>query len=353
MQEIKFIDKPSDGVNKQYNRYEPIMGNDYIVIDWSLGNTCNYSCTYCHPNVYGGSIPWPDVDTAFRFVKHATDHYRSIGKNKIVWNLLGGEPTVWPKFRDFFSKVKEYDPDCIVRVLTNGSRTTSWWKRNTHLFDEVIISWHPERADYVHCTEVLEILQKQGVMTSVQVCMYPPLSQHCLDAAKYFYENAYTTNISVKSLQENIQLDRTFVYDEEFLKEIKQYDGRPKSMDPELRNSTDFEHDMNKIKINRPAYGKMMRFVNTETGASEFIQANDTMSSGRNSWKGWMCNIGIEALSVDEKGMVSSGSSCFPTLSHGNMQDPENIEFPTSGRICEFDWCGCIADVENTKYRVE
>lgn len=352
-QELKFIDKPKDDMNADYNRYEPVMGNDYIMIDWMLGNTCNYSCTYCDPQVYGGSIPWPDVDVAFQFVKRATDHYRSIGKNKIVWNLLGGEPTVWSKFSDFFNRVKEYDPDCIIRVLTNGSRTINWWKRNTHLFDEVIISWHPERADYVHCTEVLNLLQSKGVITSVQVCLYPPLADHCLDAAKYYYENAYTTSIIIKSLQESITSSRTFVYDEDFLNEINQYNGQPRLMDPEYRNSEEFEHELNKYKHNRPAYGKMMRFVNTKTGKTEFIQANDTMAQGRNSWKGWMCNIGTEVLVVDERGRVSSGSSCFLQLSHGYMQDPDNIEFPSTGRVCEYDWCSCVADVEVTKYRVE
>ena len=84
MQEIKFISKSNAQLNSEYNRYEPIMGNDYILIDWGLGNTCNYRCTYCDESSYGGDQPWPEVDTAFNFVKRTTDHYRSIGKQKIV-----------------------------------------------------------------------------------------------------------------------------------------------------------------------------------------------------------------------------------------------------------------------------
>ena len=353
MQEIKFINRADTDSNESYNRYEPIMGNNYIVIDWQLSNVCNYSCTYCHPDVYDGTRPWPELDTAIKFMKLTTDHYRSIGKSKIVWNLLGGEPTVWKNFSKFFNSVKDYDPGCNVRILTNGSRTLNWWKRNANLFDEVIVSWHPERADYVHCTDVLNILYDAGVITSVQVCMYPPLEELCLEAAKYFYENSKCFNVSPKSLQETILDDRTFVYSEEFLKEIKQYQGQPKFLNPELRNSHEFEHELNKFKQSRNTYGKMMRFINTHTGKTEFIQANDTMAQGRNSWKGWMCNIGIETLTVNEFGRVSSGSSCFTKLSHGYISDPDKIEFPIAGRICEFEWCSCIADVETTKYRIE
>lgn len=352
-EEIKFINHADKSLNKDFNRYEPIMGNDYIVIDWMMGNTCNYSCSYCHPTVYGGSIPWPEVDTGMKFVKRATDHYRSIGKNKIVWNLLGGEPTVWKDFSKFFTAVKEYDPDCIVRILTNGSRTLGWWERNKHLFDELIISFHPEKADYKHCTEVANILADAGVIVSIQVCMYPPMAEYCVEAAKYFHEHSRAAGVLAKSLQETLIDERTMLYEDEFLKEIRQYDGEPKALQPELRNSYEFEHALNQKKHNRPAYGKMMRFVNTHNGQQEFMQANDAMSSGRNSWEGWMCNIGTESLKVYENGNVTSGSACFGKLIHGTINDPDNIEFPTAGRVCEYEWCSCIADVEITKWRVE
>lgn len=349
VQEIKFINNSNTSLNEDFNRYDPIMGNDYILIDWMMGNTCNYSCSYCHPTVYDGSLPWPEVETGIKFVKRATDHYRSIGKNKIVWNLLGGEPTVWKDFSKFFTAVKEYDPGCIVRILTNGSRTLGWWERNKHLFDELIISFHPEKADYKHCTEVANILADAGVLVSIQVCMYPPMAEYCVEAMKYFHEHCRASGIMAKSLQETLIDDRTMLYEDEFLKEMRKYDGEPKKLrtaDPRLT------YELNKKKQSRPAYGKMMRFVNTYTGKTEFIQANDTMSSGRNSWRGWMCNIGIETLKVDEQGKVSSGSSCFTNLKHGTIQDPDNIEFPTAGRICEYDWCSCVADVEVTKYKI-
>ena len=348
MEEIKFINKPNTHLNDDYDRYEPTMGNDYMVVDWLLGNTCNYKCSYCSPICNGGYSPWPDVDTAFKFVKRTTDHYKGIGK-RIVWNLLGGEPTVWPKFRDFFSKVKEYDPDCIIRVLTNGSRTISWWERNAHLFDEVIISWHPEQADYVHCCEVSNILVDSGVICSIQVCLYPPLSDKCIDAAKYYYENSKCIHISAKSLQESIVESKTMVYDKEFLDTVMKYDGQPKFW--EEKETDEAIHQENLYKFNRPTFGKMMRFVNSTTGKQEFVQSNELMAHGRNTWKGWMCNIGIEALTVELTGNVSSGSSCFLEVSHGNMKDPDNIVFPTTGLVCEYDWCSCIADVEITKYR--
>ena len=135
---------------------------------------------------HDGSVPWPDVDLTVKFIKRLVDHYRvhAPGK-KILWNMLGGEPTVWPKFNEVFAQAKEYDPNCIVRMLTNGSRTLRYWEKNAKLFDEVIISYHPERADYVHCTEVANILSNAGTQVSIQTCLYPPVIDKSLAACKY------------------------------------------------------------------------------------------------------------------------------------------------------------------------
>ena len=45
--ELKLIKEANTDYLKKYNRYESIMGNNAFQVDWMIGNTCNYACTYC------------------------------------------------------------------------------------------------------------------------------------------------------------------------------------------------------------------------------------------------------------------------------------------------------------------
>ena len=346
MTELKFISKPNIEANTNYNVFESIMGNEYIVIDWTMGNTCNYHCTYCPDWINDGSVGWPELEDFENFIEKCTSHYKSIGK-KLVWNLLGGEPTVWKYFTEACSIIKKYDPDSGIRILTNGSRTLRWWEKNGHFFDEVIISYHPENADYIHCCEVSNILYKHGVNVSIQVCLYPPLFETCLAAAEHYHNNSYSNSILIKALQEVLGSPKTFDYDKEKLAQIEKYSGLPR-----LRKLQDQEEKSIEQKFLRRFYGKMMRFIDTNTGKQEvFDSISELMIDGRNTFKGWHCNIGIDTLNIDMFGNVTSGSSCNHHINHGNVKDVTNINFPTSGLICEYDWCSCLQDVEASKYR--
>tara|TARA_Y100000389_G_scaffold153974_1_gene154360 strand:- start:8483 stop:9553 length:1071 start_codon:yes stop_codon:yes gene_type:complete len=356
MAELKLRMKADTSYHDMYDRYEPIAGNDYIIVDWMMGNTCNYHCTYCDDYFHDGSQPWPEVDVFLKFTKRLTDHYRVVAPGKrILWNLLGGEPTVWPKFEEVFHKMKAYDPNASVRILTNGSRTLRWWEKNANIFDEVIISYHPQSADYKHITEVSNILTDKGTICSIQSAIYPPLIELNYEAAQYYHENSKCIVHNSKALQETLGSDNTFVYPEGAFDKLRQWDGQTKyRQEIDDADENESEHMMTVKKFKRKNFGKQMRYINTKTGKSESFQnANHIMEQGHNSWKGWKCMIGIEALVVNLNGTVTSGNSCFLHLSHGNINKPDEIVFPTDGRICPQTWCSCVSDTEVTKFKVK
>ena len=86
MAELKLIKEANTDYLKKYNRYESIMGNNAFQVDWMIGNTCNYACTYCDDHFHNGSTPYPDVDLTVRFIKKLVDHYRehAPGKKNIM-----------------------------------------------------------------------------------------------------------------------------------------------------------------------------------------------------------------------------------------------------------------------------
>jgi len=337
MQELKLITQPDLSLLNEYKKFELVAEKDYIMIDWNMGNTCNYSCTYCDDHIHNGTFPWADEEVAFNFVKRCTEHYKSMGKD-LLWNLLGGEPTVWNKFTTFFKRVKEYDPDCRIRVLTNGSRTTNWWNKTAPFLDDIIISYHPESADIKHITEVTKVLRDNDVFHTIQVCLYPPFLDKCYEAAKYFHKESQCNAVIVKSLKVTLSSPETFDYDRDYLDSIMEFDGEPiwtlENLDDESRKNI---------------YAKRMFFTDGDKKLEIIGGGNQLMRDGQNSWKGWDCNIGLETLVVTMTGAVTSGSSCNHDCNLGNINDPDNIEFPTKPTVCQWTWCSCIADIETTK----
>ena len=40
----------------------------WFVVNWCLGNICNFSCSYCPDGLHNGSIKWPELETVKKFV---------------------------------------------------------------------------------------------------------------------------------------------------------------------------------------------------------------------------------------------------------------------------------------------
>lgn len=339
MQELRLITEPNLDLQTKFDRFDHVSDNNFVTIDWNMGNTCNYSCTYCDDHIHNGTFPWAEEEVAFDFVKRCTDHYKAMGK-ELLWNLLGGEPTVWSKFTTFFKHVKEYDPECRIRVLTNGSRTTNWWKKTAPFLDDIIISYHPESADIKHINEVSKTLRSENVFHTIQVCLYPPYLDKCYEAAEYFYKNSQCNSVIVKSLKTTLSSPETFDYDEEYLKRVLKFDGEPIWT---IENLSDEQR--------KNPYAKQLFFSNEKEKLYIDGGGNELMRKGQNSWKGWDCNIGIETLVVGMDGRVTSGSSCNHDCNLGSIYKPENIEFPTKPTVCQWTWCSCIADIETTKVK--
>ena len=56
-------------------------GPNYLFIDWMLGNTCNFSCSYCDPNVHNGTTPWIDIKQIDGLVTQIKNVYTILIKN--------------------------------------------------------------------------------------------------------------------------------------------------------------------------------------------------------------------------------------------------------------------------------
>ena len=62
-QEIKLITQPDTSLIEKYDRLELECVADFVTIDWNMGNTCNYSCSYCDTWIHDGTVPWTPLET--------------------------------------------------------------------------------------------------------------------------------------------------------------------------------------------------------------------------------------------------------------------------------------------------
>ena len=68
---------------------------DCCIVTLFIHNVCNYSCSYCSDYHRDGTQRWPeDWEPYLDLIK------RLKKRNKYLYvEVLGGEPTVWPKFQ--------------------------------------------------------------------------------------------------------------------------------------------------------------------------------------------------------------------------------------------------------------
>ena len=82
-----------------------------LQIEWTLGNTCNYNCSYCLPVLHDNSFPWIDLDKSIKFIDRLHEHYDDMGIENYIWKFGGGETSTG----SYQSKKYSHLPECRYR----------------------------------------------------------------------------------------------------------------------------------------------------------------------------------------------------------------------------------------------
>lgn len=302
--------------------------NNWFVVNWCLGNTCNFSCSYCPDNLHDGSNRWPGLETIKEFiVKVKTQHP---GK-KFYFDFTGGEVTLYKDFIELCKFCKEQG--VRIGMISNGSRTLRWWEENAHLFDHVCLSYHPEEANPDHYLAVAKILENKFRL-HLNIMMSPEKFDQCYEVAQRAtaLEN---TSIALQPLI--VDFGDTLYEYTDAQKEImeKQWDliGKKIKWTKRMEN-----------------YRGAMQIVD-EIGPGLKVPPHEFIARGKNNWFGWNCYAGVEQLIVDMDGGIYRGW-CKVGNRIGNISDPE-INFPTAPIVCNKIMCHCNFDIMSTKERIK
>lgn len=300
--------------------------SDWFVVNWCLGNFCNFECSYCPDVLHNGTKRWPEPDVIKNFITKVKQTHPD---KKLYFEFTGGEVTLYKHLIDICQFCS--DNDVKVGLITNGSRTLRYWEQNKKYFDHVCISFHPEFADEKHFVEVVKLLHND-IRTHVNIMMSPDKFEYCYSVANKIKDLG---NISM-ALQPLIHDfgDKLFDYNEF------------------QNNILEKQHELitKHIKFNRSFdyYRGAMKMIGPEK--TRVQSAHKFISEKQNNWFGWDCYAGVEQLIVDMDGSIYRGWCKVGGLI-GNIADT-NLQLPTKPISCNKTMCHCNFDIMSTKEKV-
>lgn len=298
--------------------------SDWFVVNWCLGNTCNFECSYCPAALHDGSRKWPEPDVIKNFILKVKEIHPN---KKLYFEFTGGEVTVYKHFIDICKFCA--DNGVKVGLITNGSRTLRYWEENKKYFDHICISFHPEFADEKHFYDVVKLVHND-VRTHVNIMMSPEKFDFCYAVANKI-KNLGNLSMALQPLIHDFG-DTLFDYND-FQKKI--FDKQHDLITKHIKFDRSFDY-----------YRGAMRMVNEE-GQSKVSSAHRFISDKTNDWSGWKCYAGVEQLIVDMDGGIYRGW-CKVGGAIGNIFDAE-LSLPTEPITCDKNMCHCNFDIMSTK----
>jgi len=319
-----------------------------VQIQWSMGNTCNFSCDYCPSILHDGSKPWMTTEKYLQVVDKISNHYKS--KNRFMhWELLGGEVTTIPDFEKIIERIASYNSS--VTIYTNGSRTTRWWEEARDYLTGVVITYHPLTMDEQHLYDVVSVL-KDNLILDINIAgiggQIEKLSGVADNLRNMFLDgqmqSIYDVNITIKTMYKKYlgpeanhhQQETFYKYTPEEIKIMQR---------PGLLPNPNQTHSDPDDEQTHP------RFWSTEfmyeDAPPKYVQSHQIINEGLNKFKGMKCELGFDSLNIDMNGEVVS--SWCGARNFGNITQLDNWETPKTETRCPYEFCNNLNDISITK----
>lgn len=297
---------------------------DWVVVNWNLGNMCNYSCSYCPSVLNDGSFGWNDFDVVKSFIDQVAIHY---APRTVYFEFTGGEVTLWKDFVKCAEYIKSIGHD--IGFISNASRTIRWWEKNKQNFDHVCLSYHPEHADPEHFYQVVDIMSKE-CRTHVNVMGHTDTDMF---------------NKGVKLSERLTQIENISMA---FQPLVIDFGEVSYSYTPEQQQIFDSQYKLFGSKVKHTKTFKLYRgsmdMHDTVNNLKQNSSAHRFIADGKNNWKGWDCWAGLEQIVVDFDGTVLVGW-CRVGGALGNIKNPDKIKWPNKPIRCNKGFCHCNFDI--------
>jgi organic radical activating enzyme len=312
-----------------YDKVDFADGTDRsrVVVEWLMSSLCNYNCSYCPDALHDGRVRYPKWETVHSFVRRLCEHY---GDSDRTFLLTGGEVTTYRQLVPLMKLLRELN--CAVALLSNGSKPVSWWEDRASLVDEVLLSYHHERADDDHMLAVANILRKHALVQFNVV----------IDPSNFDRTVAFGLRAMAES---DAVVNFKIMFEDGWRRPTNYTDRQHEILTDSIARATR-QNARNQEADSRASVLKGDMLVSGRGMPAQRASALEIIDRGMNSWMGWQCDVGLTTLFVrfDEIWRAS----CRVGGVIGSIYD-EQLHLPNEPVLCTRNSCNCIAGIKSCK----
>ena len=321
-----------------------IESTNHSYIEWHLTYACPFKCWYCPEDVWNGPLlARYDWEVYSDFLDEVLERYK-----KGYFLLSGGEPTDWPYFTNVLDKIHN-NPNWAVMTLTNLSRSKDFIDQWVHKTDWIVTSFHPNviktQAQRDKWFEKA-LSYKKKTSLNLKILMDPLHWDYCLEKYNSLNdEDISLTPVRIHNVAEATR-PQTYIHytpeQEKILSNLKAKMGtnltKKDSAIPERETTLKYVDGEEQISV----------------GAFDAWHiTSQIMRHNRNKFKGWLCNMGMDNLFIDEKGNIARGICASGNYFVGHLNNLSKVKWPTTPTICPKTYCYCEGEVGITKRKLK
>jgi MoaA/NifB/PqqE/SkfB family radical SAM enzyme len=288
-----------------------------FIISWNLGNTCNWSCSYCPSYLHDGTVDWANIE---RIKPILLQIKNKLPNKKIRVEFVGGEVTLKSDFIELMKFCREQGfNNCIV---TNASRTVRYWEELAPYIDVAVLSFHPEFASREHYENIIRTCVDNNINVNCQIAM---MKDSFWDLAEYrdYLRETFPT----------VYTDFAVLYDKE-----NKFNHK---------NGYFYDYDETHVKYLNDE-GQKEFVIEYDNGEKYEYSINEVRSMNLNDFRGFICGSELTSIAVDYRG----GTSISVCAQRGPVNVYKHgIDSILEPRLCEQPECRNPADIRILKIR--
>lgn len=308
---------------------ESVVEQQYNLVEWMLGNTCNYDCSFCSAEFKSGDKKYLDIDVYIDTTKRLIEQS---GNKKVWFKITGGEPTLYPKLIELLKFIKSTGN--FTYIITNGSRTLRYWEelKEANCIDFIAVSMHPEqKADVDHIIDVINVFKDTETIVTTNITCVP---EYFDVAISYFYKiyNSCPTLINLQQINDEQGMAK---YSETQIKMLllhsnkltPTYHTKPKSSIPQ-----EYSYHTGQLKFTY------------NNGSTKKDHAINFIKRGEDNFNGYLCDAGKKFIRIShdtiQRAICGEGKK---------WSIYDDILFATDPIECARTKCDCTLDMIQRK----
>jgi organic radical activating enzyme len=294
------------------------LENNELIVQWNLGNTCNYACEYCPSYLHSGKIDWPKLS----LIKDTLIKIQNNFPDKVIrLEFLGGEVTLYKEFIELMKFCKEHNFNSTI--LSNGSRTIRYWEELAPYLDRILLTFHADESDQSHFNNVISSLIANRIEPIVHIAM---IKNKFWDLVNY--KNQLTTNFPKLIIDSILMLDKLGSFN---------YDG--------------YYYDYDNLQmeyVKQQEFHSMSYIVEYDNGEIREINLVEVKEQGLNNFSGFTCGTSLSIIVINFNGYVSTSLCNQRPKINVHTEDINQIFVPI---VCAADKCLNPSDIRIMKIK--